>query len=432
MIIQCDKCNTKFRLDDSRVTGHGVKVRCTKCQNVFIVTPPLPIEEVQVEEDFGTQPAARNPKKPEPAPSPERTGPSPTETKERSGPDLNLKFDFERPEDGEAPETGAKNSFGEDEGEQDGDTSGGEEFKFTPEDGTDGDREEKTEDEDNFEFKPAPPKGDSLGDLDFNFEDIAKDPAEEKKTSSPADEWGLGEDDGSEADLSDSEAPAPQEPEKTAGIGAGYTRSGRPAPDPEAEKPMTDRFEKVLSETLSSDEDPDLPDIDEEEIKKYMVPPQKNRKGLIIAVLIFILGGAAIYYTGIVDSIARKLTPASTSVQKVVEIENINGYYIENKSFGRFFVIDAKIKNITDTPQGVKSVAGILYNDKGEKIASRSVSPGRIVTTDDLKNLSKDDLLKQFKDASGGTLPAKAVVPVMVLFTEVPAEMVEYGLDIVR
>ncbi|MBI5903384.1 MAG: zinc-ribbon domain-containing protein [Deltaproteobacteria bacterium] len=40
MIIQCDKCHTKFRLDDSKVKGAGVKVRCTKCQNVFIVTPP--------------------------------------------------------------------------------------------------------------------------------------------------------------------------------------------------------------------------------------------------------------------------------------------------------------------------------------------------------------------------------------------------------
>lgn len=37
MIIQCEKCRTKFRLDDSRVTDKGVKVRCTKCKNVFRV-----------------------------------------------------------------------------------------------------------------------------------------------------------------------------------------------------------------------------------------------------------------------------------------------------------------------------------------------------------------------------------------------------------
>ena len=37
MIIKCQKCSTKFRLDDSRVTEAGVKVRCTKCKHVFMV-----------------------------------------------------------------------------------------------------------------------------------------------------------------------------------------------------------------------------------------------------------------------------------------------------------------------------------------------------------------------------------------------------------
>lgn len=37
MIIKCEKCHTKFRLDNSRVTDRGVKVRCTKCKHVFRV-----------------------------------------------------------------------------------------------------------------------------------------------------------------------------------------------------------------------------------------------------------------------------------------------------------------------------------------------------------------------------------------------------------
>lgn len=37
MIIQCEKCQTKFRLDDSKVTVKGVKVRCAKCKHVFSV-----------------------------------------------------------------------------------------------------------------------------------------------------------------------------------------------------------------------------------------------------------------------------------------------------------------------------------------------------------------------------------------------------------
>ena len=37
MVIQCDKCQSKFKLDDSKVTEKGVKVRCTKCKNIFTV-----------------------------------------------------------------------------------------------------------------------------------------------------------------------------------------------------------------------------------------------------------------------------------------------------------------------------------------------------------------------------------------------------------
>ncbi len=42
MIIQCEKCQTKFKLDDSRVTDKGVKVRCTKCKHVFRVQKDAP------------------------------------------------------------------------------------------------------------------------------------------------------------------------------------------------------------------------------------------------------------------------------------------------------------------------------------------------------------------------------------------------------
>ena len=36
MILQCDQCNTKFRLDDSKLKPGGVKVRCSKCRHVFV------------------------------------------------------------------------------------------------------------------------------------------------------------------------------------------------------------------------------------------------------------------------------------------------------------------------------------------------------------------------------------------------------------
>ncbi|MCA9550593.1 MAG: zinc-ribbon domain-containing protein [Myxococcales bacterium] len=37
MIVQCDKCRTKFRIADERVSPKGVKVRCSRCAHVFLV-----------------------------------------------------------------------------------------------------------------------------------------------------------------------------------------------------------------------------------------------------------------------------------------------------------------------------------------------------------------------------------------------------------
>lgn len=37
MIIACEKCSTRFRLDDAQVPPAGVKVRCSRCRHAFVV-----------------------------------------------------------------------------------------------------------------------------------------------------------------------------------------------------------------------------------------------------------------------------------------------------------------------------------------------------------------------------------------------------------
>ncbi|ATB49948.1 zinc-ribbon domain-containing protein [Corallococcus macrosporus] len=59
MIVKCERCQTRFKIPDEKVTEKGVKVRCTKCQNTFRVTreaaaaapgePPAPSSDGQVD-----------------------------------------------------------------------------------------------------------------------------------------------------------------------------------------------------------------------------------------------------------------------------------------------------------------------------------------------------------------------------------------------
>ena len=47
MIIQCEKCRTKFNIDESLLKNAGTKVRCSLCKHTFLAFPP---EQVYIEE----------------------------------------------------------------------------------------------------------------------------------------------------------------------------------------------------------------------------------------------------------------------------------------------------------------------------------------------------------------------------------------------
>ncbi len=517
MIIQCDKCSTKFRLDDSRITGNGVRVRCTKCQHVFIVAPPPPAEEVGAEADVleAGQDAYAAPKKVSPS--------------ARKSVDNNLKFDFGSSSGGDSAAQAPSGESDAGHSAPEAPASGNNPKSFddidysfatdrsverpseaaAPEDGSlgtaaGGPQAEFTEEEP--EANPGEPPGenpldsswsadyDLSGDTDGETSEVPSDweigapgkgenalredpsPAEEKPPFSDLD-FGSGEKENKE------EGPAPSvsdngwsidtgaSDEKTAGTvplnspaeyGAGeqraasaassYGSDGRPVEAAATEQtpeenpvPETLKFSQYFSEEMLKEEEREeeaenafIGEVEEsgeeeEEETREVASGAGSGRALIIAALVFLVGGAVIYFSGVIDNLARRFAPpARVAAEKSVDIETVKGYYTENKNFGKFFVIEATIKNISAEPQAVKAVTGLLYDSKGVKIASRSVAPGRVVSAEDLGNLPKEDLLKPFKDPSGGTLPPKGTVPVMVPFIDPPAGISEYGIDIIR
>ncbi|MGK2945130.1 MAG: DUF3426 domain-containing protein [Desulfuromonadales bacterium] len=51
MIVQCEACQTRFRLADEKIKPGGTKVRCSRCKEVFTVTLPKP-DPVEEAVDF--------------------------------------------------------------------------------------------------------------------------------------------------------------------------------------------------------------------------------------------------------------------------------------------------------------------------------------------------------------------------------------------
>lgn len=46
MIITCNNCNSRFNIDEKLIKPQGSKVKCSKCQTIFVVYPPPKEEEV--------------------------------------------------------------------------------------------------------------------------------------------------------------------------------------------------------------------------------------------------------------------------------------------------------------------------------------------------------------------------------------------------
>ena len=58
MIIECEKCKSKFNIDENLLKEKGSKVRCSRCQNTFTAYPPepAPVEEPTPDEVLGEDP----------------------------------------------------------------------------------------------------------------------------------------------------------------------------------------------------------------------------------------------------------------------------------------------------------------------------------------------------------------------------------------
>ena len=39
MIVSCERCGARYKLDDSKVTERGAKITCPRCRHIFIVYP---------------------------------------------------------------------------------------------------------------------------------------------------------------------------------------------------------------------------------------------------------------------------------------------------------------------------------------------------------------------------------------------------------
>jgi predicted Zn finger-like uncharacterized protein len=50
VVVRCERCETRFKLDESRIPARGARVRCSRCKHAFFVTPPGAAKDALVHE----------------------------------------------------------------------------------------------------------------------------------------------------------------------------------------------------------------------------------------------------------------------------------------------------------------------------------------------------------------------------------------------
>ncbi len=72
MIVTCERCSARYKLDDSKIKGRGARITCPKCQHVFVVytkgnepePEPPPEEDTDGDVERSSNPLAQDPDSP--------------------------------------------------------------------------------------------------------------------------------------------------------------------------------------------------------------------------------------------------------------------------------------------------------------------------------------------------------------------------------
>ncbi len=399
MIIQCEKCKTRFRLDDSKISEAGVRVRCSRCTHTFVVRRDVSEEEQDFDSilhGLGDSPNG-SAEAAERADVPAAHGSS--ERPESSSPE---------PEENEPP-------------------AGTEEpcSTETEDSGRGGGIPEKA-------FADLLEKGEGLphfqtgGDAAEEAEDavIATEPGSDIQPF--ADEAPAGDDvhaveaeDGLPSEAGEV-PPGALEPEKA--DTAGPTVSG----------PV--RWPVADGGDLEAEED-ELPPLSISSRRK-----SARLFPVLLGTLAALVLGAAGYYLiqgggsgprGMLpDQVKRLMGTGEES--PVVAVRSLEGEFISNREAGELFVMRGEIFNSSGKPVTSLRVKGTVYGTHGEALAQRTVFCGNTLSREQLVFQPYSSMEKLMGRQFGDTLanlevsPGKAV-PFLIVFRDLPKGATDFG-----
>ncbi|SDK51867.1 MJ0042 family finger-like domain-containing protein [Maridesulfovibrio ferrireducens] len=454
MIITCSNCETKFNLPDSKIPAGGVKVKCSKCANVFKVSPPAlePEDEVasMLEEEIVSEPKPQpkpKPKpKPEPEPEPEPEAPAEEDldedlfgedSSEETEEDLDEDLFGDLGADDEAPAVAGTDDleddlFGSDDNDADADLGADLFDDDEPAAATADDEEAFDIDEELFG-----------SDEDDEFSEEA---AEEEAPEPAAEEESFDED---ELFGDDEETESFSEDELF-------------GDDEEVED--EESYEEGESFEEEDDEEHGLP-LDDGEINGFDLDEDSTRssagknggkkkgKGMIITLIIVLLfagGAGAAWYLKLWESVPFDIPFVSSTDNGEMDaseppskrfskfsFKDLRQFYVNNDKAGQLFIIEGKVVNNFNKPKELIEVEAQLFDDKGQVLDSQRLLCGNTLSLFQLEVQSREEidagLTSKVGVLSNNTLLKPGMdTPFMVVFFKPSPAVKEYVINVVE
>ncbi|RMG61088.1 MAG: DUF3426 domain-containing protein [Deltaproteobacteria bacterium] len=489
MIIKCDSCNAKFKLNEDKIKGKGARVRCRKCGDYIIVmkpgyehlksqfmdaikdktltpkkeeTPPPSAEKaapltqteeagVPKQEEAVATPPPEATEKVEEAPSPE------PETKREEEPLLGEKEEIDEsmvPAEPEPP------SQKEEEPVDDIDRAFEQylESMKSIEEGKEPIVEEKVEEKE----EEAPGVSEEIlsphETLAYLSDQVKEEEKKEEETPEPGFDLKLEEE---KIDFSDAldfssvlqEKPAEEAPEEKAGPAEPdipsfiHEEKGEPSPAPET--PVREEAEPSVEEREEAKPAEPSP----YEVVPREIIRKKKRKAktgmFLIVLLIFLViiaaAGAFLAFTEQGNQVLKTYAPQIRSILGIkgkvsaprFKISNLVGYYATNEKEGKIFVVKGEVVNLSRTPKSGLRVKGELLDKKGNVLIEKTVFAGNPISPSKLRSAPKVEIDSALNNKLGKNLSNIDVqpgssVPFMIVFFDVKGEVDAYRVECVE
>jgi predicted Zn finger-like uncharacterized protein len=435
MIIQCDNCSTKFRLDDSRITEAGVRVRCSRCSHTFIVR-----KEAHADEDtfdallagFGSSSAGdESPEQPDR--SEERgmeTEPAAQDhAPEAPAPSEPFAGLFQ--EEVSLPQFRVSDALAE---------KAEEEVSDGPEPAACA-QETETPAE-----APAPPepfagffqKGVALPQFRecTGPDDIEGEPAEEigqehEAAAAVKAEETTSNDSPAEEFRDESLAPVASESPKADEWGI---LAAAKAKSQEDIKPPIQEQRNMVAE------DHDLPPLSIASRRRGS-PLSVLLLGLLLILIVAFVASAILFKwpvdpASVIPPSIMKIIGSASSPGNFAEIRSLNGEFLVNREAGEIFAITGEALNTSGKALTALRVRGTVYDSVGQVLAQRTVYCGNSLSRDQMAGMSFAELEKAMGRQFGDSLANLDVasgksLPFVVVFKGVPRGGANFGAVVV-